>query len=124
MSRLKVVTILALCIFAASVLLYAAPNQYGVQNSREINFETPVRIGHVLLPKGDYTVLHTMEGESYIMVFTQQHTKHPAEARVQCSLQPLTEKATQSQKIYVVNASNERVLHELIFKGDTAKHVF
>ena len=124
MSSLKVVVILALCFFAASVVLCAASNQYGVANSREVTFDNPVRIGHVLLPKGDYTVLHTMEGENHIMVFTQQHSKHPAEARVQCSLQPLNAKATHSEKIYVMNASNERVLRELVFKGDTAKHVF
>jgi hypothetical protein len=36
----------------------------------------------------------------------------------------LAEKAPDSQKIYQLNAANERVLQELIFKGDRAKHVF
>ena len=124
MSSVKVVAIVALCVLGAAVLLSAAPNQFGIANSREVTFDNPVRIGQVLLPKGDYTILHTMEGETHIMVFKQQHTKHPAEARVQCSLQPLTSKAPRSEKTYLLNASNERVLHELIFKGDTAKHVF
>lgn len=124
MSRVKVVGILVVCVLAATVLLQAAHNQYGVADSRQITFDSPVRVGHVLLPKGEYTVLHTMEGETHIMVFRQEHTKNPAEARVQCSLQPLPQKAAQSQKVYVLNASNERVLQELIFKGDTAKHVF
>jgi hypothetical protein len=29
-----------------------------------------------------------------------------------------------TETIYAVNASNERVLQELTFRGDTAKHVF
>jgi hypothetical protein len=28
------------------------------------------------------------------------------------------------QTIYLLNAANERVLQELIFRGDKAKHVF
>ena len=124
MSRVKVCATLALVVFATSVLLTAAPNQFGIANSRDITFDNPVRVGHVLLPQGEYRVQHTMEGENHIMVFTQQHAKHPAEARVQCSLAPLGAKAQRSEKIYILNASNERVLHELTFKGDTAKHVF
>jgi hypothetical protein len=44
--------------------------------------------------------------------------------RAKCTLVPLTEKAPNSEKIYELNASNQRVLHELTFKGDRAKHVF
>jgi hypothetical protein len=58
------------------------------------------------------------------MVFKQLKTKKPAEARVKCQLVPLPEKAGETQKIYVVSAANERVLQTLIFRGDSAKHVF
>ena len=34
------------------------------------------------------------------------------------------EKASGDQRIYILNAANERVLSELIFEGDHVKHVF
>jgi hypothetical protein len=58
------------------------------------------------------------------MVFRQVGVKKPAEVRAKCSLVPLPEKAPENEKHFVLNAANERVLHELIFKGDRAKHVF
>ena len=39
------------------------------------------------------------------MVFTQQSAKTPAEAKVKCTLVPLTAKATTTERYYVVNAS-------------------
>jgi hypothetical protein len=51
-------------------------------------------------------------------------TKKPAEVRAKCTLVPLTAKASESQTIYVLNAANQRVLQELVFKGEDAKHVF
>jgi hypothetical protein len=39
-------------------------------------------------------------------------------------LVPLTAKAERNEKIFDLNAANERVLHELVFKGDLARHVF
>jgi hypothetical protein len=121
----KVVALVALCVLAASVVLQAAANKFGVADTRDIKFTNPMRVGDVLLPVGEYKVLHTMEGENHIMVFKQVDAKAaPAEARVKCTLEPLGIKAQQTQQIYSLNAAKERVLHELVFRGDTAKHVF
>jgi hypothetical protein len=65
-----------------------------------------------------------MEGADHIMVFRQLGTKKPIEVRVKCTLVPLGAKADKDQKIYVLNAANVRVLQEMVFKGDSAKHVF
>jgi len=117
--------IATLCVFAASLVVQAGTNKFGVSDSRDIKFTGPMRVGDVLLPVGEYKVLHTMEGENHVMVFKQVNAKAtPAQARVKCTLVPLTAKAGQTQQIYGLNAANERVLHELVFRGDTAKHVF
>jgi hypothetical protein len=63
-----------------------------------------------------------MEGEEHIMVFQRAGSKD--EFKVKCTLVPLTEKASQDRKIYQMNAGNEKVLQELVFRGDMAKHVF
>jgi hypothetical protein len=65
-----------------------------------------------------------MEGDTHIMVFTQERVKNPVETRAKCSLVPLQQKAADTHTVYTVNANNERVLLELVFKGETAKHVF
>jgi hypothetical protein len=65
-----------------------------------------------------------MEGQDHIMVFHQIGARKPVEVRAKCTLVPLAEKAKGDQKIYLTNAANEWVLQELIFKGDSAKHVF
>jgi hypothetical protein len=124
MRLLKVVALVAMCVLGMSVLLSAGQNKYGVADNRQVSFDNPIRVGDVLLPSGEYQVLHTMEGENHIMVFKQLRTRKPAEARVKCQLVPLEATAPQTEKIYIVNQSNERVLQTLIFRGDKAKHVF
>ena len=118
MRSLKSLTLGGICIVALGVLLAAKPNQFGVANTQIVSFDQPIYVGSVLLPKGDYQVTHTMEGANHIMVFSQLHSPKRAEARVKCTLVPLPE------KIYIHNAANEHVLQELVFRGDSAKHVF
>jgi hypothetical protein len=113
------ILVLMLGVFAA-----AGTNQLGVADTYQVNFSEPIRVADTLLPRGDYEIRHVMQGQDHIMVFRQLRTSKPVEVRAKCTLVPLADKAAGSQKIYEVNASNERVLHELIFKGDRAKHVF
>jgi hypothetical protein len=111
-------------VITLGVFVSAGTNQMGVADSYRVNFSEPVRVADTLLPRGDYEIRHVMEGQNHIMVFHQLRTSKPVEVRAKCTLVPLTAKAPDSQKIYELNAANERVLHELIFKGDRAKHVF
>ena len=125
MRILKLIALVALCVLGASLLLHAGQNKMGVADTRQVKFENPMWIGATLLPAGEYKVLHTMEGDNHIMVFKQLNAKQkPIEVRVKCSLVPLAAKADQTQQIFVLNAAKERVLQELVFRGDTAKHVF
>jgi hypothetical protein len=124
MRYLRIATVLSLGILCLSLLATARPNKYGVADSREMNLTAPTLVGGVLLPAGDYKVIHIMEGENHIMVFKEMHAKNPAEARVKCQLVPLAQKATRTEQVIVVNAANQRVLHSLVFEGDSAQHVF
>ena len=114
-----VAIMLLMAAFAAAKL-----NQFGVEDTYQVTFSDPVRVADTLLPRGDYEILHTMQGQDHIMVFRQLRSKKPVEVKVKCTLVTLPEKAVNTQKIYALNAANERVLRELIFKGDKAKHVF
>jgi hypothetical protein len=123
MRQISAGILILICVFMLGAVA-AAENQMGVQDSYTVNFSEKVRVADTLLPSGNYEIRHVMEGSNHIMVFTQLGTKKPVEVRAKCTLVPLAEKADKSEKTYTLNAANERVLQELIFKGDRAKHVF
>jgi len=124
MHRLKITVCLSICALLLGTFVAAQQNNPRVADKYQVAFLNPTRVGDVLLPKGDYKIVHTMEGNTHIMVFTQEGVKHPVETRAKCSLVPLQAKATQARTVYALNANNEQVLLELVFKGETAKHVF
>ncbi|MBZ5614512.1 MAG: hypothetical protein LAO23_10915 [Acidobacteriia bacterium] len=114
---------IVMCIFILGVVS-AAENKFAVPDTYQVKFSENVRLADTLLPKGTYEVRHVMDGSNHIMVFRQLGTKKPVEVRAKCTLVPLGAKATESQTIYILNAANQRVLQELVFKGEDAKHVF
>jgi hypothetical protein len=115
--------LILMCVFMLGAVS-AAENQLGIADKYQVNFSEKVRVADTLLPMGNYEIRHVMEGSDHIMVFRQLGTKKPVEVRAKCTLVPLGAKADKDQKTYVLNAANERVLQELVFKGDRAKHVF
>jgi hypothetical protein len=115
--------LILMCVFMLGALS-AAENQLGIADKYQVNFSEKVRVADTLLPQGNYEIRHVMEGSEHIMVFRQLGTKKPIEVRAKCTLVPLSAKADKDQTMYVLNAANERVLQELVFKGDRAKHVF
>ncbi|MGA9503537.1 MAG: hypothetical protein WBV31_03805 [Terriglobales bacterium] len=102
----------------------AAENEMGIADHYRVSFIQKVRVADTLLPQGNYEIRHVMEGSNHIMVFRQLGTKKPVEVRAKCTLVPLGAKADRDQTVYILYAANERVLQELVFKGDRAKHVF
>jgi hypothetical protein len=123
MRQIGVRILILLCVFLLGAVA-VAENQLGIADTYRVNFSEKVRVADTLLPKGNYEVRHVMEGTDHIMVFRQLGTKKPVEVRAKCTLEPLSAKATEDKRIYVLNTANERVLRELVFKGDQAKHVF
>ena len=115
--------LILICVFMIGVVA-SAENQLGIADKYQVTFSEKVRVADTLLPQGNYEIRHVMEGADHIMVFRQLGTKKPVEVRAKCTLVPLGAKANDDQKMYVLNAANERVLQELIFKGDRSKHVF
>ncbi len=102
----------------------AAKNEMGISDLYQVTFSQQVRVADTLLPQGNYEIRHVMDGPNHIMVFRLLGTKQPVEVRAKCNLIPLRAKAERNQTTYLVNAANERVLQEMVFKGDRAKHVF
>jgi hypothetical protein len=114
------VAIVLLILTAAAV----AANQSGIADKRQVTFYDPVRIGETLLPAGEYTVLHQMQGTDHLMVFTQVGKKKPAEVKAKCTLVPLDKPAPNSELGFRTNAANEKLLTRMVFKGDRAAHQF
>lgn len=97
-------------------------NTLGIHEVSHVRFESTVHIGANVLPAGEYAVHHTMAGEEHVMVFKRNGDKQ--EYKVKCNLVKLGKKAQQDQVIYTLSATNEKTVQELIFRGDSAKHVF
>ncbi|HVP53749.1 MAG TPA: hypothetical protein VMU45_02055 [Candidatus Eisenbacteria bacterium] len=120
-SQKRMFVVLAVMMVLGAATLVAANNPMGIAQKQEINFTAPTVVGGSLLPAGEYKVLHQMQGTEHIMIFKQINGK--AEAKAKCNLVPLTEKAKITEQRYTENAKNERVLIEMTFRGDSAKHV-
>jgi hypothetical protein len=117
------VTILGLLMvtLCLSVIMAATDNPMGIATKQTVTLYGPAYVGGTLLPAGAYKVTHEMQGTTHIMIFKQIGGK--AEVKTTCTLVPLGEKATRTEQRFVENANNQKVLAELVFKGDTAKHV-
>jgi hypothetical protein len=121
MHSLKAMT-LFVCMLAF-VSFAVAGNNLGIHDTGKVVLGSPTRVGGALLPAGEYTVRHTMEGQEHVMVFQAANHK-VQDVKVKCQLVQLGKKADQTRTVYQLNAANERVLQELVFAGETAKHVF
>jgi hypothetical protein len=124
MRATKVAAVLVVLVLTMSVLATAGRNKFGVSDTQKVTFNDPIRVGDVVLPKGEYKIQHVMEGENHMMVFTQVTNRASATARVKCQLVSLQTKAAQNLVLYGHDQSDVHVLQELIFRGDSAKHVF
>ncbi len=122
LSRIRPFVFIFLILIISSAAV--AADQFAVGEKREITFNNPVRVGEVLLPAGDYAVVHQMQGDEHIMIFTQRGARKPAEARVKCTLVSLNARAAQSGLAYVINGAREMVLVKMVFKGDRTAHEF
>lgn len=124
MRMMRLAGLLTIVLLMMAMFAVAGLNKFGVADTYRVTFSDPVRVADTLLPSGNYEIRHTMEGENHIMVFRQLGAQKPVEAKAKCTLVTLPEKAANSEKLFSVNDANERVLRELTFKGDKAKHVF
>ena len=115
--------LILMCVFMLNSAL-TAENQTGIADSYRVSFVEKFRVADTLLPQGTYDIRHVMEGSDHIMVFRLVGKKNATEVRAKCTLVPLEAKADKDERVYELNAANERVLHQLVFKGDHAKHVF
>jgi hypothetical protein len=115
--------VLGVFLLVCCAVAIASENKMGIHEVSRITFSEPVRVGSDVLPKGEYIVRHSMQGEEHIMAF-ERVGSHKEAVRVKCTLVPLGAKADKDQVVYEVVSGKEKVLHEMIVRGDTAKHVF
>lgn len=119
---MRFLRIVGIFVLLMSVSAVASDSKLGIREVSHVNFDAPTRIGSVVLPAGEYTIRHSMEGQEHVMAFQRSGDKDVF--KVKCRLVQLPQKADQDRSTFELKAGSERVLHELEFKGDTAKHVF
>jgi hypothetical protein len=117
-ATLMAALMVTLCI---SVMLAAKDNPMGIATKQALRLSEPTVIGGTLVPAGNYIATHEMQGQTHIMVFKLEGGK--VEVKATCTLVPLNVKAKQSEQRFEEDAKNQRVLVEMTFKGESAKHV-
>lgn len=119
--RNAIIVVLAMIVALACTAI-AKDNSMGIAQKHTISFSAPTIVGGTVLPAGNYSVTHEMNGQTHVMIFKEiGGTK--AEAKTNCNLVPLKDKAEQTQMLYTTNAKNEHVLQQMTFEGDKATHV-
>lgn len=116
---MRKLVIVAVLLGLAAYCLAAGMNM-PANYERNVTFTEGVKVGDVIIPAGDYKVVHQMEGENHIMIFRQGKRDV---ARVRCSIEQLKTKAPTSEQVYTAE-NGQKVLKTLIFRGDTIKHNF
>ena len=110
--------LLLLTLLGLGVMVWAQ-QPAGFKGTRTLTLSEQAKVGAQVLPAGEYKVTHTMDGAEHIMVFKQAKQEY----RVKCNLEPLNAKADATQAWYEADASGQRVLQAIVFRGDTVKHV-
>lgn len=127
-----VVSVLTFLIAVVAVPLLAQTEKaLSVGPKGEVTFETPVRVGKVLLDPGNYLVQHVTEGQDDVVYFRRsERTKaegSPAAGsqvvRVKCRLIPLSTVADATELHYGLREGYKQLLY-LLVQGDKAKHQF
>jgi hypothetical protein len=117
------IALIAAIMALAGTVMMASTNTMGIAEKQIINFTAPTLVGGTVLPAGQYNVTHEMNGQTHVMIFKKATGKDKIEAKTNCNLVPLKNKAERTSQRYVVNAQNQRVLQEITFEGDKATHV-
>ena len=119
--RIITVLVAVAILVCGATMLQAKDNPMGIAPKQTLTLSLPTVVAGTVLPAGEYKVTHEMQGQTHIMIFQQIGGK--AEAKAKCNLVPLTERASKTESRFIENAKNERVLTEMTFRGDKAKHV-
>lgn len=108
------------------------PGMMKLGKKGEIPFNSPVRVGDVLLKPGTYQIQHVMDGENHVITF-RRISRDPYRgeslagneaARVTCRTEPLGEKARHDGIRLGTNAAGEKTVEEVHVKGENVGHVF
>jgi hypothetical protein len=109
---------LLLTVLGLGMMLWAE-QPAGFKGTRTVVLTEKAKVGTQVLPAGEYRVTHAMEGAEHIMVFKQGKQEY----RVKCNMEPLSVKASADQVWFDKDASGNRVLQSMVFRGDTVRHV-
>ena len=114
----KIAILTILSIFLLGLTAFAADQGFGVGKTRTITLTSATKVGDIVLPAGEYKVVHLLEGETHLLVFKSDNTE---KTRVKCNMVKLEKKASQTMT-ELKTIDNQRVLTGLVFSGDDFRH--
>ena len=105
----------------ASVRSPAGDNKLGIHEVSHVKFDSVVHVGNAVLPAGEYIVGTPWKGKN-MSWSSRTSTRKILQGEMHAG--SAGQEGGHDEELYQLNAGNERVLQELVFRGDTAKHVF
>jgi hypothetical protein len=132
--KFAITAIIVLLLGAFSIPALAQHDDMVTGKKGSFSFDSPVRVGDVLLKRGIYQIQHVMEGEQHVLIFrkmvgtgyayTSPVASDKVAARVVCRIEPLSEKAKNSGIRFGVNSAGEKTIESLYIQGENVRHVF
>ncbi len=118
---MKKIAALAIIMLFVVGVVFAADTTFGAGKTRNITFNSDLKIGDKVLAAGEYKVLHLMEGNEHTLVF--KSLTNVEKVRIKCNMIQLEKKADETFSEYKTVGS-DRVLTAIVFRGDNFKHTF
>ncbi len=115
--------LIAVLILIVATMAFAGDPMHSAKWSRDVKFYESVHAGTVAIPAGDYRVQHEMDGSKHIMVFTRIG-KWSEHYRVECTMVTMEQKASSDALAIRPDASGQKNLLSMVFKGEDIRHVF
>lgn len=117
----SVIAAVLICLVLLPSIALAADQVIG--KTRDLRIYEATVVADTVLKPGEYRVRHVMQGEEHIVVFLKARGSQEL-ARVNCKMTKLDAPAKATSLTYVKQSDGSMRLRELVFRGDSEKHVF
>lgn len=113
-----------MCLFSSLALAAEHEHMMKVGKKGEVVFSAPTKVGDLTLKPGTYRVQHRVEGEQHFIRFEALGASGtPGPGEVQCKVEPLSKKVSQTAVYTTTEDTGSRVT-KVEIGGENVAHVF
>ena len=109
---------------AFSIQLLAQDKHQGMMHvgkKGETKFNSPMRVGEIVLKPATCFFQHIVEGKDHVVIFKTASGEEAV--RLKCRLEPLGQKARRTALYTHVGGGSEKILDAVAVRGEDVRHV-